>query len=352
MKTRPFTLRILPVLAALFAVAGQPLHSALVYYLPFDDGTNASLANYGTAGGVGTISGAPAPTANSVSVAPNLGSAFSEDWQTPTSNTTGSILLPSGTSAFRMNTTGDKMSISTWIYWDGSYNGTALSGITNALSSGNNVGWSLYITSDGALRFLYNTTSSSFLSRSSGAGAISTGTWLNVALTLDLSATSPLSMYVNGTSVHSSTLGNVTLNTATQEIGLGSVDGGRSLNGNMDDFAMWDTLLTAAKIKSLNTAPSLLDGYNAGVMNNLFTAFDTAGSQVVGDLTWNYATGFDVTGRALGDTWLGGDGEYYMWLAGTSGSAQGLQAVPEPTTIGLLFGGGLLLFGATKRRRC
>lgn len=349
MKTRPFTFRILPILAAMFAVAGQPLDAALVYYVPFDDGTNASLTNYGSLGGTATISGTPAPTASSASVAPNLDSAFSEEWATPTSSATGSVLLPGGTSEFRMTTSGDQMSISTWIYWDGSYNGSSLSGITNALSSGNNVGWSLYITPNGTLRFLYNTTSSSFLSRSSGAGAISTGTWLNVALTLDLSTTSPLTMYVNGTAVHTSSLGNVTLNTTTQEIGLGSVDGGRSLNGNMDDFAMWDTVLTAGKIRSINTAPTLLDGYNAGIMNSLFAAFDAEGSQAVGSLTWTYTTGFDVTGRALGDTWMDG-GEYYMWLAGPSGSAMGLSAVPEPATIGMLIG-GLVLCGALRHRR-
>ncbi len=351
MKPRHLTLQALPLFALILVLAGQSLQSALVYYIPFDDGTNASLANYGSLGGTATISGTPAPTASSTSVAPKIGSKYSEDWQTPTSTATGSVVLPNSTTQFRMNTTGSKMSISTWILWDGSYNGSALSGVVNAMNGSNNVGWSLYVTNDGTLRFLYNTSSSTFLSRSSSVGAVSTGTWLNVAITLDLSTTSPLNMYVNGSSVYSGTLGNVTLNTTTQAISLGSVDGGRSLNGNMDDFAMWDTVLTSAKIKSINTAPTLLNGYNAGIMNSLFTAYDTMGSQTVGDLTWNYSTNFNVTGHSLGDTWKGSDGEYYMWLAGTSSSALGLQAVPEPGSIWMILGGSVFLL-TVFRRRC
>ena len=351
MKSRYPALRALPLLALMLVLAGHPLQSALVYYIPFDDGTNASLANYGNLGGTATISGTPAPTASSTSVAPNIGSKYSEDWQTPTSTTTGSVVLPNSTTQFRMNTTGSKMSISTWILWDGSYNGSALSGIVNAMNASNNVGWSLSLTSNGTLRFFYNTSSSSYLSLSSSAGAVTTGTWLNVAITLDLSSTSPVNMYVNGSSVYSGNLGNVTLNTTTQAISLGSVDGGRSLNGNMDDFAMWDTALTSAKVKAINTAPSLLDGYNAGVMNSLFTAFDTTGSQTVGSLTWDYSTNFDVTGHSLGDTWQASNGEYYMWLAGTSSSALGLQAVPEPASIWLIVGGSFFLISILRRKR-
>jgi hypothetical protein len=116
---------------------------------------------------------------------------------------------------------------------------------------------------------------------------------------------------------------------------------GAATAGNYDDVAMWDTILTPGKIRSLTTAPGLLDGYNAGVMNTLFTLFDTTtGSYSVNGMDWGYDTGFNVAGRTLGDTWYDGD-TYYMWLGGNAGNALGVSAVPEPTALTLLVGVGL-----------
>lgn len=343
--------------AALTLSATIPSQAAMVYYLPFDSGTNPSLANQGTAGGNGTVSGTPAPSAVAGGVS-KLGGSYYENWSTPTNNQTGAITLPDGNNQFRMNSAGDQMTISTWIYWNGSYNGTAASGIVGAMNASNNVGWSLYINSSGALNFGFNTPTSSYLGRTSPIGTITTGTWLNVALTLSLAPTNgSLAMYVNGTSVYTNNFGSNTINTTTsQTLALGALDyngtnGSRSLNGSMDDFAMWNTALSAAKIKSINTAPTLLTGYDAGVMNNLFSAYDSQGSYSVGSLAWSYATNFSVTGKSMGDTWLAEDGKYYMWLGGTSGAALGLQAVPEPGSIGLIALGGLCLILRRRRTR-
>jgi len=335
-------------------VLATDARAALVYYLPFEDGTDPSLVNQGTAGGSGAVSGAPAPSTVAGGVT-KLGSDYSERWSTPTNNATGTVLLPGGTNQFRMNNTGDQMTISTWIYWNGSYNGTAASGIVSAMNGSNNVGWALSINSAGSLVFNLNTPTTAFIGRSSAVGTITTGSWLNVAVTLSLSATSPLTMYLNGTAIYTNNLGNITLNTTTsQSLALGALDytgpnASRSLNGSLDDFAMWNTALTAAKLKSLNTAPTLLTGYDAGIMNSLFTAYDLQDDYTVGDLDWSYSSGFDVTGKLLGDTWLAGDGTYYMWLGGTSGNALGLQAVPEPGAISLIVAGGLFL--VLRRRR-
>lgn len=364
MKTRLLTLRIFPVLAALLALASQPLHSALVYHLPFDDGTNASLANGGSAGGTATgvassfgIIGAP--TANSSTV--KFGS-HSEFYTFNPANTVygGATLLPNSTSNFRLNNAASQMTISTWVYWNGLAGTNNRYGIANLFPSSNNAGWSLYIGNDNKLTYAFQTDTNLSRSRTTVSAPVTTGAWLNVALTVDTSipSNSAIAIYVNGVaqSLTGSALTSAVTLTNAGDIALGVMNhtsgagGSFALNGYMDDYAMWDTALTAAKLKSINTAPSLLSGYNAGIMNSLFTAFDTAGSQAVGSLTWNYATGFDSTGKALGDTWLGGDGKYYMWLAGTSGSEQGLLAVPEPTTIGMLLGGGLLLFGVIRRR--
>jgi hypothetical protein len=365
MKTRHLSLRILPVLAALFALAGQPLRAALVYYLPYDDGASASLANGGTAGG--TATGVPSafgimgsPTASS---SPVKFGTHSEFYGTNPGNTVygGATLLPNSTTNFRLDNASSQMTISTWVYWDGVAGTNNRYGIANLFPSSNNAGWSLYIGNDGKLTYAFQTSTNLSRSRTTTDSVVTAGSWINVGLTVDTSIANnnAITIHVNGvqqTLTGSALTSAVTL-TQTGDIALGVMNhtsgagGSFALNGYMDDYAMWDTVLTSAKIKSLNTAPSLLDGYNAGVMNSLFTAFDAQDSQTVGSLTWNYVTGFDVTGHALGDTWIGGDGEYYMWLGGTSGSALGLTAVPEPTTLGMLFGGSVFLFAVLRRQR-
>lgn len=371
MKTRLLTLRLLPVLAAMFALASQQLHATMVYYMPYDNGANASLANGGSAGGTATavtgISGATAPSASQAQVVSSLGSTWSENFPvtgpTEANNRGGAVVLPSSTTAFRLDSavSPNLMTLSTWVYWNGNAGGTIISpaGIAGSMNSSNTAGWSLKIQSNGVLRFAWVQTAGGGRSRDTTSSVITAGQWLNTAIVFDSNISQPVAMYLNGVAL--STTGSSgdplmgIMKADTNDIALGvsyhtSGVGRQSLNGYMDDYAMWDTALTAAKLKSINTAPSLLSGYNAGIMNSLFTAFDTAGSQAVGSLTWNYATGFDSTGKALGDTWLGGDGKYYMWLAGSSGSEQGLLAVPEPTTIWMLLGGGLLLFGVIRRR--
>ena len=127
--------------------------------------------------------------------------------------------------------------------------------------------------------------------------------------------------------------------------------GSFALNGYMDDYAMWDTALSAGQVKALTTAPALLTGYNAGVMNGLFNAYATQGSSIVGTMTWTYNSSINVTGHSLGDTWLGAGGNYYMWLEGSSAGLVGtLTSIPEPGTYGLL-AGGMVLFMISGFRR-
>ncbi len=161
-----------------------------------------------------------------------------------------------------------------------------------------------------------------------------------MTVTWNTGNTSALNFYVNGASTPptNTTTGPSSLTTNLEPVRLGVTTSSmyNSLNGKLDDYAMWDTLLGAGEIRSLATAPALLSGYNAGVMNQLFNVESgLTANATIGALTWTQASGFNVTGHSLGDTWQSGN-NYYMWLSGSAGSSAGVTAVPEPGTIGLV----------------
>ena len=371
MTPPPLPSRLLPVLAAVFTLSASALPASMVYYLPFESGSSASLANGGTAGGTGTavtgVSGATAPSGSQTQVAPDLDSTWSERFPvsgpTETNNRGGAVVLPNSTTEFRLSssTTPNLMTLSTWVYWDGNAGGTITSpaGIAGSMNSTNTAGWSFRIESDGKLKFQWVQTAGAGRNRTSLDSVITAGQWIHTAVVFDSTLNAPVAIYVNGLAIATNgssgdpSMGIMKADANTIALGVSyNTDGAgrQSLNGYMDDFAMWNTALSSAKVKSLNTAPLLLDGYNAGVMNSLFTAFDAQGSQSVDGRLWTYTTGFSVAGYSLGDTWLGSDGQYYMWLGGTSASALGLAAVPEPAAMGLLIGAGVLLMVLRRRR--
>jgi hypothetical protein len=357
----------------------------LVYYMPFDDAAGgASLANQGTAGGTGTaVNGAyggPTPGApTNTQIAPNLGSSYSQ-YLYASNSQYGGIVLPDSADKFRLDTAAGRMTISTWLYWEGPRASGTEQGIANNTSRlvhddrGN--GWSFGITANGELRFsgarksddgdsIENprifTTTSSVIPAASG--------WIHIAVEWDSSKTfgDACTLYVNGTAVTATAShswdtapallpGNntspVILGNRAQQATNG---GGESpLQGYLDDYAMWDTLLSPAQLRSIATAPSVIPGYNAGVMNGLFTAWAAHTTSVVGSLTWTYATGFDVTGKTPGDTWRDASGNYYLWLEGAGASATGLMAgatIPEPGTTAAMLGGFCALLTAILLRR-
>lgn len=184
--------------------------------------------------------------------------------------------------------------------------------------------------------------------------AIPINTWNLLTFTLNASNPSnALAFYVNGVQQTLTSTAFAPLSTAgTNDLRVGTAAvNNQPLVGNLDDFGMFDTALTKGKARAIYTAPSLLSGYNLGVVDSLFDAFDSAGSVNVGSLDWQTVTGFDVTGHSLGDTWLAGDGSYRMWLSGASGSAAGLIAVPEPATVALFaLGAGFILFSRKGRK--
>ena len=133
--------------------------AAMLVYEPFDSGASASLANAGTLGGTATVVDGPGtgsyiPT-SSTSVAPGIGSTYSEQF-TGSGTSAGAVVLPNSTGAFRLDGT-NKMTLSTWVYWNGALAAGQLSGIASNIVSTSTSGWGLSITETGELRFEYYT---------------------------------------------------------------------------------------------------------------------------------------------------------------------------------------------------
>lgn len=370
------TPRLSSVLACVLALACPALHASLVYYVPFDSGSSASLASSGTNTGTATavtgISGAPAPTASQVQVAPNLGSTWSESFTPPapteSANRGGAVVLPDSTAPFRLDSTTSRnqMTLSSWVYWNGNDSGaiTSPAGIASSMNGSNTAGWSLRINSDGKVYFGWLNPAGAGRNRTTSSAVVTAGQWINVTVAFDSNISQPAAIYINGAAVSTAgSSGDATMGTMKSDansiaLGVGyhtSGQGRQSLNGYLDDFAMWDTALSAAQIKAVSATPAVLTGYNAGVMNTLFNTYAAQGSSVIGSLTWTYATGFDTTSRTVGDTWLGTDGKYYLWLDGASNNALGLMGaasnIPEPGTYAFLLGVSMLAFIVCKRAR-
>lgn len=332
--------RIAAILSIILAT--HQSRADLVYYMPFDDGSNASLSNYGSAGGSASVY-AGTPT-TSTSTPTGLGSTYSE-----TMSAGAKLSLPSSTNAFRLSTTGQQMTLSTWTYIDSStYNwidffGNA-SSTTGDASTG---GWYLSIVgSAGTTRIEWPG-----IGNSSTTSSVPLSGWYNLVLSYTVDG--HFNFYLNGTNMgHESSFdyGVPAMSNASPLVLSAGVD-----SASYDDLAIWDAALSETKIRALSTAPTALalyDAYNAGTMNALYSLYDAGtGSLAVDTLTWTNVAGFDASGHTAGDTWIDG-GSAYIWLGGDAGSATGLiAAVPEPSTVALALLGIAFLAGRLRKGR-
>jgi hypothetical protein len=341
----PPLVRCARLLAALACISSTSFAS-LVYYLPFDNGTTATLANEGTVGGTATTSGAV--SAVTTPLHSPLGGSHAESIGI---NNTAIITPPNSTDKFRLDTAGQQMTLSTWVY----QNSVSQNWSFNVNTAATGTGWQLAITNTGAVRVQYayingsgGTSSASF----SSTATIPLTTWTHLAMTF--TAGSGFTVYANGTAIITSSVTGLgsTIITNSNAIQFRST----SIANIIDDAAMWDTALTAAEISAISKAPAAITGYDVGVLDPLFTLHRTAGASTIteGGIGWTYATGFDVTGKTLGDVWTVGD-ESYMWLGGTSsanstGLLGTLSQIPEPAS-SAIFGGFAVIALAAARRK-
>ena len=142
---------------------------------------------------------------------------------------------------------------------------------------------------------------------STGAGAITDGVWTHVAAAVSPSS---ITLYINGSPITtgSGSNGYVSNNSTFLQIGGGA---GHDFVGSIDDVALWNTVLSEGKVRTLaNTLAvngGVLNDYNAFMMDKLFTAYDTGTPQsvdsTIGSLTWTKFTGETGTaGSVIYDT--------------------------------------------------
>jgi MYXO-CTERM domain-containing protein len=226
-------LSLLAVLGFLSVAASADM----IVYLPFDDGTNPTLTNYGTLGGAATVAvGVPAATANS-KIGP-----YAEDLSA------GQVLaIGSGVAGAipNMDTSGQTMSIVAYV--DLPSTGGTLGLCSKTDTSG--TGWSFMI--DGSQLTGRFTGGEAGWVWSNEVGSVPTNTWTQVAMTWTTDGA--LDYYINGALVGSQTMGTVGAPNSGWPMLIGTMGNGdgRTLNGLVDDFRLYNTILTQAQIKAL-----------------------------------------------------------------------------------------------------
>ncbi len=300
------------------------------YCLPFDNGSVATLANYGTVGGSGTavtVSGST-PTASTV-VYGGLGGSHSENFPMASGGISGGrVELPSSTDKLRLNNSGDEMTVSLWLKWNGpDSSSSSYQGIVSTLPSSQNSGWCFMINSGGNLGFNMGGIGSRITSTTVGQN-----TWTHCAMTWKSGnpSTDSLKIYINGQIAGTSSIGPVCLLSNTQPIRLGNFDGTYlPVNGALDDVGLWNYRLNDGMIRALVTVPAFMSGYDADIMNQLFALFNAAdGSQSldINGLRWHYSS-ILPSGHSAGDVW--GDGAFNFIQLGTGPTGVCSNPIPQ-----------------------
>lgn len=302
----------------------SPTHAGLLYYLPFEDGAGSStLANEGSKGGTATVDNVTGGSSSYSTDTPStLASDYSRDFPMGTNTQEGPMLiLPDSASELHINTGGDSMTVSAWIKWDGpDGHGDGRQGIVSKLNGGQNADWAFSVTSGGALRFNIGN-----VGNRTSTATVSAGTWTHVAVTYIVG--SGLLFYIDGVNDGWQSFGGIETDTSADTIRVGALTPTNIMpvNGALDDLAIWDGHLASGKTLALSTAPAVWSGYDAGVMDQLFTLYDAANPATtvqIGNLTWRYEASLPG-GHNDGDSWM--DGQAYIQISGTTG----LRGTPE-----------------------
>jgi len=168
------------------------------------------------------------------------------------------------------------------------------------------------------------------------AGFLATDQWYHLVLTNDSGS---LDLYIDGVHQGSNPEGGNAFAQQALQIGGGAFP---SIDGNVDDLAIWNEGLDTARARSLFTVPeNLAVNYNAGDLVELWEIFDAEGTGKVQGTQWQFT---DLPGTfSPGDAFSLGSVKYIALSATT-----GLKSIPEPSTAALLAAFGPFL---VRRRR-
>jgi hypothetical protein len=183
------------------------------------------------------------------------------------------------------------------------------------------------------------------------AGTFTAGNWYHFVTVLD--ASNDARFYVNGVLV-GTVPHTVAANTPANAFAIGAVGpgGGETMQGDIDDVAVFSVALTSAQIAAIyNLALEPGLQYELGKANTLLEAFDDGDAQVTidGDL-WVRTNGL---GGASGSVTALGGGNYAVNLL--NGAGFQTAALPEPGSLVLFAGAALAAtiyaFRQRKQRR-
>ena len=157
----------------------------------------------------------------------------------------------------------EPMSLAGWIYHEGSADTMGLIGTLDNNSP--NDGWGL-VSSDRKLQFEMRAASGSGRLRAASQDQLPVDTWVHVAATYDGSdSINGLTLYLDGSPVALDVKNNTAGGSLPTDhnLALGAYGGdavGRYFGGRLDDFAVWNEVLTGRQIRfAMNLGPDLYD---------------------------------------------------------------------------------------------
>ena len=161
---------------------------------------------------------------------------------------------------------------------------------------------------------------------SAAAPTIYNGQWHHVAATYD-SATRTKRLYFDGVEIGGGMTLTGDLNVGAANFRIGSTNNAEYFNGLLDDVGVWQTALSAPRVKALHGLAQRAEfQYDLGQSQQLFDHYDTGASggalQLAGGWRWQYAEGLTTDPGVVTEQ----GGHYYVRL-GDDGT--GLHAAPR-----------------------
>lgn len=228
--------------------------------------------------------------------------------------------------------------------------GTTYALFTDYQNVGNNRAWAMTYRNNGGTLQFYTITSDNGTATATGTlnQTLTAGTWYHVAFLYDKSAGS-IQIYVNGSSAGTISSQKTTIYNGSDPFRIGALgDGGGTawyLDGAVDEFGVWDKLLTSSEITDLYNSGSGIAYYEpADVKNDTTLATSLSGywelEESTASSTWtdshgtnnlsNNSSGSGVT-SATGKQGNAGDFEFSNseYLSISHASSSGLDGMNE-----------------------